>query len=170
MALILLTAFISVTALALPNPTNSLLPRDFPQPLGFDQGSPFDQLEIMVYSQENCGRKPAGIFDGNYGFYIGYQMKSYHLSRSLYDYENLDFYAGLGTDSKINNTVDDARNTHYTESCLQFDVRAGSNATISEVASEKEIALQPAYDGKTAGCHTLDKNEWCAIIWKTIAS
>ena len=92
-------------------------------------------------------------------------MKSYRLSRTLYEYERLDFYAGLGTDLKINNTVDDARNTHYTESCLQFDVTAGLNATVNEVATKNEVATNPAYDGKTEGCHTLDKNEWCAIIW-----
>ena len=152
MAKILTTAFIAVTALALPNPTNSLLPRDddFPQPIGVATGSPFYKLEFTVYAQEDCKGTPAGIFDGSYGFYAARQMQSYRLSRTLYHgQEELAFFAGpLPGLLELNHTVDHALNGHYTTSCLEYDFLVDLN-------------------GELKGCHTLPNNQWCAVISRT---
>lgn len=149
---ILTTAFIAVTALALSNPTDSLLPReDLPPPKGIDQGSPFVELEFTVYAEADCKGPAAGIFDGSYGFYAARQMQSYRLNRTLMSgQETLDFYAGpwLPGLSENNYTVDHALNGHYTTSCLSWDFTAD-------------------YNGGEAGCHTLPQNEWCAMIWRT---
>ena len=146
--MILTTAFIAITALALPDPTHSLRRRDFPQPIGQDQGKPFDKLELTVYAEQNCQGTPAGIFDGSYGFYAARQMQSYRLNRTLvHGYEQLDFYAGplLPGYLDLNHTVDMARNGHYTTSCLEHD-------TVAD------------FIGERAGCHTLEVNQWCAVI------
>lgn len=161
MALILFTAFIFVTALALPNPTNSLLPREVPDDLGFDSGDPFFKLEFKVYKGSNCNGNPAATFDGQYGHFAGYQMRSYHLNRSLNSAEELDFYAGLGTDQKVNHTYDETRNGHSTISCLLYDVTAGYNATEGDIGN----TASDHGKGTQAGCHTLISNEWCASIW-----
>lgn len=161
MALILFTAFISATALALPNPTDSLLPLPVPDDLGVISGAPFAGLEFRVYLGSDCNDNPAATFDGQYGHFAGYQMRSYHLNRTLYHNETLDFYAGLGTDLKINNTYDKTRNGHSTISCLQYDVTAGFNATEGDLNNYRN----DHGDGTQAGCHTLNNNEWCASIW-----
>lgn len=161
MALILFTAFISVTALALPNPTHSLLPREVPDDLGFDPGTPFYDLEFTVYKSSNCNGKPAATFLGQYGHFAGYQMHSYRLSRALDSAEVLDFYAGLGPDLSVNNTYDETRNGHSTISCLLYDVTAGHNATEGDIDKH----ANDRGDGRQAGCHSLNKNEWCASIW-----
>lgn len=161
MALILFTAFISVTALALPNPTGSFLPREVPDDLGLHPGTPFVDLEFRVYLGSDCKGNPAAIFDGQYGHFAGYQMRSYHLSRTLHDNEVLDFYAGLGTDLRVNHTYDETRNGHSTISCLQYDVTAGFNATEGDLNNYRN----DHGDGTQAGCHTLNNNEWCPSIW-----
>ena len=161
MAMILTTAFIAVTALALPNPTESLLPRDdIPPAMGQAQGSPFDFLEFTVYAEKDCKGKPAGIFDGSYGYYAARQMQSYHLNRSLHHgAEVLDFFGGFLPGTKeVNHTVDHARNEHYTLSCSTHDVTAGLDGATTD---------RPAIRGEHKGCHTLVNNEWCAMIWNT---
>ncbi|KAF6228848.1 hypothetical protein HO133_006959 [Letharia lupina] len=160
MTLILATAFIAITALALPNPTNSILPRDFPEPLGRNQGSPFTALTFTIYEEPHCKGEPAGTYTGSYGFYEAHQMQSYRLTRTLTIHEVLDFYSGSATDLTVNNTHDPTKNGHYTEACWLYDATAGINAT------EKDQATGGGgHNGKTAGCHTLNKNEWCAILW-----
>ena len=167
---ILTTAFTALTALALPNPTDSplpTLPNDFPPGLGppgllgsleADQGtqfgvahgSPFDKLEFTVYAEPDCKGTPAGIYDGSYGFYSARQMQSYHLNRTLlHGAEQLDFYAGLLPGLlELNHTVDHDLDGHMSTSCLEHDFTMG---------------LQD----ERVGCHTLEFNEWCAVISKT---
>ncbi|CAD6584814.1 MAG: hypothetical protein ASARMPREDX12_001758 [Alectoria sarmentosa] len=157
-ALLLTTAF-ALIALALPSPPNlidALLPRDFPQPLGVYHGAPFEGLTFTIYAERNCKGTPAGIYTGDYGLYEAYQMQSYHLSRTLLDNEVLDFYSGTPTDLRAKNTINHNLNGHYTEACLLYDVTAGQNATTDNSADKA---------GKIQGCHTLNMNEWCAVIW-----
>ena len=161
MAMVLTAAFIAVSALALPNPTHSLLPRDgTPLGIGSNQGSPFDFLEFTVYAEKDCKGTPAGIFDGSYGYYAARQMQSYHLNRSLHHgAEVLDFYGGFLPGTKeVNHTVDHALNEHYTLSCWAHDVTAGLDGATTD---------RPASHGELKGCHTLVNNEWCANIWNT---
>ncbi len=160
MALILATAFLAIAALALPDPT-SLLARDFPPVVGFDTGSLFKDLTFTIYSEADCNDEAAGTYTGSYGLYEAYQMQSYHLSRALNGTENLDFYAGSGTDMQVNNTIDHTLDGHYTEACWVYDATAGLNATTHDKAAE-----HGEHHGRDEGCHTLDKNEWCAMIWK----
>ena len=161
MALILTTAFIAITALALPNPnpTSNIQSREFPQPLGSRSGASFSyDLTFKIYAEQNCTGEPAG----SYGFYEAYQMQSYHLSRTLGWAETLDFFAGPGGDDEpVNHTIDHALDGHYTESCLLFDVRAGVNAT----TYDKGVDDPTDSHGRNVGCHTLVRNEWCANIW-----
>ena len=161
MALILTSALMAVTALALPNPINTLAPRDIPQPIGFSQGIAFLDLTFKIYPKSDCKGSPAGNYQGSYGFYDAYQMQSYHLSRTLYDDEVLDFYSGSATDSQPNNTIDHALDGHYTEACYVLDVTAGSDATTDDDDNSK---------GRKQGCHTLKHNEWCAMIWRNSTS
>lgn len=162
MTRILTTALIAVTAIAHPNPTNPLVPRDFPQPVGKNsQGLDFENgLEFKIYERKNCEGSPAGVYTGNYGFYEAYQMQSYHLSRPLEGNETLDFYAGLEPVVGVNNTFDPTLNGQSTMSCLMYDATAGRNATEDDKAADQAEHL-----GKDKGCHTLNKNEWCAVIW-----
>ena len=162
MALILATALVAITALALPIPPNRLSPRDFPQPQGVGQGAKFDaSLTFTIYSDINCNGNPAGIYTSSYGFYEAYQMQSYHLSRNLFMNETLDFYSGSPTHPQVDHAIDHSLDGHYTESCLQFDRRAGKNAT----TSDKPISDLQDNHGRKKGCHTLVANEWCAVIW-----
>ena len=82
-------------------------------------------------------------------------MQSYHLSRSLLDNEVLDFYSGSRTDLQHKNTINHAMNGHYTEACWLYDATAGLNATTDDI---------PRKQGVEIGCHTLNQNEWCAMI------
>lgn len=159
MALILTTAFLAVAALALSDST-TLLPLDFPPLLGSDSGSPFNGLTFTIYPDKGCQSQAAGIYTGQYGFYQAYQMQSYHLSRTLYANETLDFYAGSGTDLQVNNTIDHTLDGDYTEACWVYDATAGLNATTQDKADKLSKHL-----GREKGCHTLNKNEWCAILW-----
>ena len=88
-------------------------------------------------------------------------MYSYHLSRELGTSEVLDFYSGSATDLKVNNTYDPALDGHYTEACWLYDATAGVNATTKDSADRSG-----PHHGRNQGCHTLNKNEWCAVIWK----
>lgn len=161
MALILTTAFIAVTVLALPSSNDALVPRDFPPPLGSGQGQTFSPpLTFKVYAEEHCNGDPAAIYTGSYGLYEPYQMQSYHLSRTLNSSELLDFYSGSRTDPSDKNSFNDIVNGHYTEACWIYDTRAGLNAT-----TEDQADIYGEHHGKQKGCHTLVENEWCAIIW-----
>ncbi|KAL9065675.1 MAG: hypothetical protein Q9161_008061 [Pseudevernia consocians] len=151
MTLILTTVFLAVAALAL---------SDFPLASEIDSGSLFNDLTFTVYPEKGCQSKAAGIYTGQYGFYEPYQMQSYHLSRTLHANETLDFYAGLGTDTQVNNTIDHTMDGNYSEACWIYDATAGLNATTQDKADKLSKHL-----GKEKGCHTLDKNEWCALIW-----
>ena len=151
-ALIFAIAFIAVTALALPNSINPLLPRDFPPPLGINQGHDFSGLTFKLYAEKDCKGDPAGIYTGSYGFYEAYQMQSYNLSRQLMANEVLDFYSGLRPDSRDKNKFNHGVNGHYTEACWMYDTTAGVNATTDGL------------HGTHLGCHTLKNIEWCAMI------
>ena len=155
MAMILTTASIAAMVLAFPDtPPVATVPAPPPPPgpLGHDAGQAFrSSLVFKPYKDIDCRGDPQATYDGQYGLWDGYQMQSYSLSRPLLYYEVLDFYSGIGTDGNINNSVDDSKSSHYSISCLKFDLRAGVNATRD--------------DGTNQGCHTLVHNEWCANIW-----
>ena len=153
MVMILTTAFISVTALALPD-----VPPTAPPSLSSGDEF-FDGLIFKPYKGVDCHGEPAAVYDGQYGRWEAFQMQSYSLNRPLLDGENLDFYSGRGTDGNINYTVDNSKSGHFSVSCLQFDLRAGVNATTSDTGNH------PKLHGKNQGCHTLVHNEWCANIW-----
>lgn len=168
MAPILATAFIAIIALVLPAVTGPVLPRlDYPPPLGFTQGFDFLDLTFTLYAEKNCNGEPAAISKGSYGIYKAYQMQSYRLSRPLYEEEKLDFYSGSETDLYsssetdllVNNTIDHALDGQPAETCWVYDTTAGVDATTHDNGAESH--------GRHQGCHTLDKNEWCAVIWKT---
>lgn len=163
LALIFFTAFIATTALALPNPTHSLLRRDDPQPLGVEKawGTEFVDLVFTVYDGIDCDGHSV-IYTGQYGFYSAFQMRSYRLSRHLRSNEMLDFYSGLGN----NHTVDHSLNGHFSKACLQFDARAGLNAT-GDDDNESSYMTGNFGDGTSKGCHTLRSNQWCANIYYT---
>ena len=148
MAMILITAFIAVTALALPDAV-------------FEDwiGRNFTDLIFKPYKGVDCHGKPAAVYEGQYGFWDALQMQSYSLSRPLEPYEFLDFYSGIGTDGMKNHTVDDSKTGHVSISCMNFDLRAGVNATTSDTGND------PKFHGRNQGCHTLVHNEWCAKIW-----
>ena len=161
MALILLTACVSVTALALPNPTYSLPPREVPPNLGLKLGTPFVNLDFTEYKKVDCDGEPEAVFDGQYCRFAGYQMRSYHLNRTLKVGETLDFYAGLGTDVEVNRTYDHTWNGHSTKSCLLYDVTAGVNTTERDVGFH---VSDHTPNGRYVGYHTLNENERCANI------
>ena len=161
MAIVLMTAVIAAIALALPNPAYPILPRDLPQPFGLDQGTDFRDLEFKIYAEPKCKGERAGDYTGSYGFYEAYQMQSYHLSRDLYDNETLEFYSGSGPGMEVDNTIDHSLDGHYTASCWVYDTTAGVNATADDKAVEQGGHLGL---GGMEGCHTLNKNEWCAVI------
>lgn len=87
-------------------------------------------------------------------------MNSYRLSRPLEENEVLDFYSGLATSKVVNNTFDSTLDGHYTEACWLYDVTAGVNATSHDDGHDEDK------DGRQKGCHKLNKNEWCAIVWQ----
>ena len=147
MSFILVIAFIAGAVLALPNPGDLLLPRDFPQSKGLEQGSSYDNLTFTIYSEQGCKGNPSGIYTGSYGFYEPYQMQSYDLSRPLLEAETLDFFSGPGE-------FDSTKNGHYTEVCLQYSASAGINAT------------DDTENARLSGCHTLKQTQWCAILWE----
>ena len=152
MAIVLTTALIAVTALALPDAAPPTAPP------GLSPGGKFDdRLEFRPYKGVDCHGTAAAVFEGQYGYWEAFQMQSYSLSRSLKHYETLDFYSGIGTDGKINHTVDNSKSGHFSVSCLKFDLRAGVNATTSDTGDSPH--------GRDKGCHTLVHNEWCANIW-----
>lgn len=136
MALILTTAFIAIIALALPAITTPVLPRqDYPPPLGVEAGTLFPAgFTFTTFADKSC--KGVGhVFsdDGaGYGDYAPWQMQSYHLSRDLKSYEILEFFTGFGTGLQNKYSVDHAMDSHYTESCLQYDSTAGTNATTDD--------------------------------------
>ena len=162
MAMILTTAISAVTALALPDapPVTTVTVPAPAAPSGVETGLNFTAgLVFKPYKGVDFHGDPAAIFYGQYGLWEAFQMQSYHLSRALEKHEYLDFYSGIGTDGNINNTVDNSKNAHFSVSCLKFDLRAGVNATTSDVGNE------PKFHGRHEGCHTLVRNEWCANIW-----
>ena len=129
-------------------------------PPGLRPGGKFDDgLIFKPYKGVDCHGKAAAEFDGQYGRWEAFQMQSYSLSRSLKHYETLDFDSGIGTDGKINHTVDNSKSGHSSLSCFEFDLRAGVNATTSDTGH------RPKFHGRNRGCHTLVHNEWCANIW-----
>ena len=163
MVMILTTAFIAVTALARPDapPVVTVTVPPPPAPPSVDVGKKFDDgLIFKPYKGVDCHGEPAAVYDGQYGLWEAFQMQSYSLSRSLGPAEQLDFYSGIGSDGNINYTVDNSRSGHFSTSCFQFDLRAGVNATTSDVGNHPKI------HGKKEGCHTLVHNEWCANLWK----
>ena len=177
MAMILTTAFLAVTALALPNPppvttiTTLVPPTVHPvttvtvslpsnAPSGARTGQNFDDgLTFKPYKEVDCHGEAAAVYTGQYGLWEAYQMQSYSLSRALRNDEQLDFFAGIDANGNINNTADNSKNGHFTLSCFKFDVRAGANATTSDVGKD------PKFHGRDEGCHTLVHNEWCANLW-----
>ena len=166
MALILMTAFIAVTALALPNSpslTGPLRTSGFPVAQGVEQNIDFLDLTFTTYPKGTCQGGASGIYTGVYGFYVAHQMQSYRLTRDLFDDEALDFYSGSESDEEVNNTLDPSKEGHYTLSCWLYDATAGFNATTQDRASS---SFSAQHHGRTQGCHTLNKNEWYAIIWK----
>ena len=163
MVMILTAAFIAVTALALPNaPLVATVTMQLtPAPSGVETGKKFDNdLKFKPYKGVDCHREPAAVYEGQYGRWEAFQMQSYSLSRSLRPAEQLDFYSGMGADGNINYTVDNSRSGHFSISCFRFDLRAGVNATTSDVGQHPKI------HGRNKGCHTLVHNEWCANLWK----
>lgn len=163
MVMILITALLTVTALALPNAppvTTVTVSLPSPVPSGAKTGKNFDDgLTLKLYKGIDCNDKPVAVYEGQYGWGEAYQMQSYSLSRSLRNEEQLDFYSGMDANGNINNTVDNSRNGHVSLSCFKFDVRAGANATTSDVGNH------PKFHGRNEGCHTLVRNEWCSILW-----
>ena len=162
MALILTTALIAVTALALPDapPVTTVTVPAPAAPSGLETGLNFTAgLVFQPYKGVDCHGDPAAKYNGQYGFYDPWQMQSYRLSRSLEANEYLDFYSGIGSDGNINYTVDNSKSQDLSLSCVKFDLRAGVNATTSDVGKH------PRFHGRNKGCHTLVHNEWCARIW-----
>ena len=162
MAMILTTAFIAITALALPNapPVVGVTVPPAPAPDGVETGKDFDDgLVFTLYKGVECHGEPAIVYRGQYGRWEALEMQSYNLSRSLELNEELDFYSGIGADGKVNYTVDNSRSGHFSDSCFQFDRRAGVNATTSDAGKH------PKMHGRNEGCHTLVHNEWCANLW-----
>ena len=165
MAMILTTAFITVTALThynaptLTTYTVTLTPAPTAPP-GVRPGVDFDDgLVFKPYKGVDCHGEPANVFKGQYGYWEVFQMQSYSLSRALRPAENLDFYSGIGTDGNVNFTVDNSLNRQSSSTCMKFDRRAGVNATTSDTGND------PKFHGRNQGCHTLVHNEWCANIW-----
>lgn len=112
---------------------------------------------FTTFADKSCkvGKQEFSAPRAGYGFYEAYQMQSYHLSHDLQNFEKLDFFTGYGVAPQryaINHAVD----SHYTESCLQYDSTAGDNATTDD---DKD------HGGRKAGCHTLNNNEWCANLY-----
>ena len=150
MSFILKIAFIAGAVLALSNPSDILLERDIPQPLGINQGMAFnDSLTFTIYPKNKCKGTPSGIYTGSYGFYDAHHMQSYSLSRQLADAETLQFFSGPGPYNAANNG-------HYTGQCVQLSATAGLNATHGGGSDER-----------TSGCHTLTQLQWCAVIWQS---
>ncbi|CAD6576559.1 MAG: hypothetical protein ASARMPRED_007778 [Alectoria sarmentosa] len=156
MPLLLTTVILAVTALALPTSTNPILSRQIPQSKGLGVGELFSQLTFTTYAEPSC-QGSGNAFTTAYGFFEAFQMQSYSLSRSLHANEVLDFYTGFGTGLQSKYSVDHAVDGHYTEACLQYDSTAGINATTNDDEGH----------GRWNGCHTLNNNEWCAMIWQS---
>ena len=154
MALILVTAFIAVTALAFPKPSDPLLPRDsLPSPKGDRAGTPFENLEFKVYVNKDCIGDPAGIYHGNYGYYHELQqMQSYHLNRTLEDAEKLAFFSGPET--VLDNGL------LHTQSCRVQTAPAGLDAATSDFHLDSKDN-----HGRHEGCHTLTQLRFCPKIW-----
>lgn len=155
MAVILTTALFAVTALALPINTVPVSLRDTPQALGVDPGELFPaDLMFTTYAEKSCEGE-GHAFKSAYGYYDAFQMQSYSLTRSLHDYEVLDFYTGFGTGLNSRYAVDHAMDGNYAQACVQYNSTAGINATTYDNKGH----------GRWDGCHELKNNEWCAVMW-----
>lgn len=157
MTLLLTTAFLAATALALPTtPLVQSRGSDNPQPLGVESGQLFDQLNFTTYESQHCTGAGRVWTGSGYGLYNVAQMQSYSLTRSLNDNEVLEFFTSLGAGLQSKYSVDYGL-TRYADACALYDSTAGINATTSDNKGH----------GRWEGCHTLENNEACANLFQT---